>query len=202
MSHITHGLSNDPLYSLWRGMRERCYNPNRPSYKWYGALGIKVCERWEKFENFYVDMHPRPSGTQLDRIDGRLGYSKDNCRWATPLQNITNKDATVFVEYEGKTVSLREAERLSGISARTIRRRMKAGQPLFGCRGFVVSNHQGELMSSKPKQSSAVDAAERQWRKAPADSKPTYQALAKKHDVAESTIWRAMKRWAAQPEAK
>lgn len=57
-------------------------------------------------------------------------------------------------------------------------------------------------MASKPKQSSAVDAAERQWRKAPADSKPTYQALAKKHDVAESTIWRAMKRWAAQPEAK
>ena len=57
-------------------------------------------------------------------------------------------------------------------------------------------------MSSKPKQSSAVDAAERQWRKAPADSKPTYQSLAKKHDVAESTIWRAMKRWAVQSEAK
>jgi hypothetical protein len=57
-------------------------------------------------------------------------------------------------------------------------------------------------MSSKPKQSSAVDAAERQWRKAPDDSKPTYQALAKRHNVAESTIWRAIKRWAAQSEAQ
>lgn len=45
------------------------------------------------------------------------------------------------------------------------------------------------------KQSSAVDAAERQWRKAPAESKPTYQSLAKKHKVAVSTMWRAVKRW-------
>lgn len=49
-----------------------------------------------------------------------------------------------------------------------------------------------------PKQSSAVDAAERQWRKAPADAKPDYKALAKRHKVAESTIWRAVKRWTAE----
>ena len=47
-------------------------------------------------------------------------------------------------------------------------------------------------------QTSKVDAAERQWRKAPADAKPDYKALAKKHQVAESTIWRAVKRWAAE----
>lgn len=130
--HITHGLSNDPLYSTWRSMRERCYNPNRPSYKWYGAKGITVCHEWENFEQFYADMAPRPDGTQLDRIDGTKGYSKENCRWATPKENITNKKETVFVEHDGETVSLREAERRSGVSARTIRRRMKANQPLFG----------------------------------------------------------------------
>ena len=45
------------------------------------------------------------------------------------------------------------------------------------------------------KQTSAVDAAERQWRKAPADAKPDYKDLAKRHKVAVSTMWRAVKRW-------
>ena len=129
--HITHGLSNDPLYKTWETMKERCHNPNRPSYKWYGARGITVCLRWHDFANFYEDMHPRPDGAQLDRIDGAKGYSKENCRWATPLENILNKDATVYVEYQGVKMHLREAERQSGVSRRTIRRRMKAGLPPF-----------------------------------------------------------------------
>jgi len=112
-------------------MIDRCTNPNRPSYKWYGAKGIKVCDRWRDFKNFYEDMAPRPEGAQLDRREADKDYCKENCRWSTPLENIINKAATVFVEYNGAKISLREAERQSGVSARTIRRRMKAGQPLF-----------------------------------------------------------------------
>jgi hypothetical protein len=112
-------------------MLDRCNNPNRDSYKWYGAKGIKVCERWMDFKNFYEDMHPRPDGTQLDRKDEDCDYSKENCKWSTPLENILNKNATVYVEFEGEKLSLREAERRSGVSARTIRRRLDKGIPPF-----------------------------------------------------------------------
>ena len=54
ISHtITHGKSKSRLYKIWIGMKERCYNPNRNSYCWYGAKGICVCDEWDDFENFY-----------------------------------------------------------------------------------------------------------------------------------------------------
>jgi hypothetical protein len=52
----THGLSKKPIYKTWHGMMQRCSNPKNISYKYYGARGIKVCESWKKFENFYKDI--------------------------------------------------------------------------------------------------------------------------------------------------
>lgn len=62
-----HGLSNDPLYKVWETMRDRCNNPNNDNFKWYGGRGIKVCEEWNLFSNFYRDMHPRPDGGSMRR---------------------------------------------------------------------------------------------------------------------------------------
>ena len=63
-----------PVYQTWRGMKERCNNPNNSHYPCYGALGIKVCDSWsdkeDGFRNFYNDMGKRPSNMTLDRIDG------------------------------------------------------------------------------------------------------------------------------------
>jgi len=82
-----HGMTGTNIYRLWVGMLTRCYNPKVKIYKYYGGRGIDVDERWHDFSNFYTDMGDRPHGLQLDRIDNDRGYSKDNCRWATPKEN-------------------------------------------------------------------------------------------------------------------
>ena len=78
----THGLSGMPEYFVWKTMRQRCRNPNQHDYRWYGALGVKVCERWDSFEAFFADMGPA-NGLTLDRIDPTGNYEPSNCRWAS-----------------------------------------------------------------------------------------------------------------------
>jgi hypothetical protein len=81
-----------PLYDTWRGMWERCTNPNAARYKRYGGRGIRVCKRWESYENFVKDMGPKPSPQHsVDRKNNNGNYCKSNCRWATTIQQARNK---------------------------------------------------------------------------------------------------------------
>lgn len=83
----THGESKTYLYKKWSRMKYRC-----KTHKEYVKQGITVCYRWLCYENFKEDMLKGfyPSLT-IDRIDNSLGYSPDNCRWATVLQQARNK---------------------------------------------------------------------------------------------------------------
>lgn len=80
-----------PEYSIWLGMWRRCENPNAHEAKWY--VGIKVCSRWEIFENFFADMGPRPSPKHsIDRYPDNTGnYEPGNCRWATASEQALNR---------------------------------------------------------------------------------------------------------------
>ena len=75
-------------------MRRRCENPNSTNYKNYGARGIKVCDRWQSFENFLADMGEKPDpALTLDRTNNEGDYEPDNCRWATRKEQRANKRA-------------------------------------------------------------------------------------------------------------
>lgn len=78
-------------YNTWVGMKQRCNYSKHVGYKNYGGRGIKVCKRWDKFENFYKDMGKRPKGTSIDRIDNDRGYTPKNCKWSTKKEQSLNK---------------------------------------------------------------------------------------------------------------
>jgi hypothetical protein len=100
-------------YSSWDAMHKRCDDPKHIAFHRYGGAGITICARWHRsnptgFDNFLEDMGLRPENTSLDRIDGTLGYSSDNCRWTTRSQQQRNTSTNRFVTWQGETKTLVE----------------------------------------------------------------------------------------------
>lgn len=120
------GMSKTREYAIFIGMWQRCTNPKDPSYGNYGGRGITVAPEWREFQNFFRDMGIRPSTKHsLDRIDNSKGYSKENCRWATQREQMNNtRDNTVY-EYLGRSQTLAEWSRETGIQRGTIHARIE-----------------------------------------------------------------------------
>lgn len=89
------GMHGTPTWTSWNAMRNRCKGRSPHHKKAYTDRGITVCERWNVFNNFLADMGERPEGKTLDRIDNDKGYSPNNCRWATALEQRHNRRKVV-----------------------------------------------------------------------------------------------------------
>lgn len=90
---MKHGKYKSRIYNCWRDMKDRCYNEHNPRYKDYGGRGIKVCDRWLDFNNFYADMGDKPKGKSIDRIDNDGDYCPENCKWSTRSEQQWNTRA-------------------------------------------------------------------------------------------------------------
>lgn len=125
----SHGLTDSAEYRVWQDMKTRCSNKSHKSYNRYGGRGIHVCARWENsFSSFYKDMGNKPSKIhQLDRIDNDKGYSKENCQWITPTENVRkgktpklNVEKVKEIKRIGKTIPQPEIAEMFGVVPHTI----------------------------------------------------------------------------------
>ena len=124
----THGRSHTTEHTIWLKMRQRCLNPKHTFYYRYGGRGIKICARWDKFENFYLDMGSRPSReVTLDRVDNNGDYSPENCRWASKLEQGNNTSMNHFIEVNGISRSVTEWSRVLNIPIRRLWARIERG---------------------------------------------------------------------------
>lgn len=125
--NTTHGGSNTKTYNIWHSMVQRCKNPSDRSFKDYGGRGITVCDEWLDFACFREDMGPRPAGRSLDRVDVDGNYCKENCRWATSVQQSNNRRNNRIIEYRGERRTMSEWARHLGVTTRLIEYRLSAG---------------------------------------------------------------------------
>ncbi len=109
-------------------MLGRCINQNHRQYKWYGGRGIRVCERWLKFENFYADMGECPKGLTIERINNDGNYELSNCTWATYKSQANNRrqrQGEIFLEFKGETLTKSQWARKLGLSYSTLSHRLR-----------------------------------------------------------------------------
>jgi hypothetical protein len=125
---VNHGMSATKVYRSWLQMIHRCFNPNHCHFERYGGRGITTTSDWLDFNNFFRDMgHPPTGGHSLDRLDNNKSYSKNNCRWATPIEQANNRSSNRRITYQGETLTLAEWSRKQNISPRLISRRLQDG---------------------------------------------------------------------------
>jgi hypothetical protein len=106
-------------------MIQRCHSKHNKQYRDYGARGIKVCDFWHVFENFYADMGDPPfKGATLDRKENDKGYSRSNCHWVTRAANNLNRRNTLKYSYLGEERTLRDIAVLCGVRYGTLYQRL------------------------------------------------------------------------------
>lgn len=127
----TIGGKTSREFNAWRAMLDRCYRAKCKEYRYYGARGITVCDRWHtSFEAFFADMGRCPSGLTLDRADTNGNYEPLNCRWASATVQSANRRNMRLVMVGGERMSVSEAAKRAGVSRVTLQRRINRGMSI------------------------------------------------------------------------
>lgn len=125
ISDTFHRLTNTRIWRIWYGLKFRTKDKNDKNY---GGRGISLCLEWESFSKFYEDMSEGYSDhLTIERIDVNKSYCKENCRWATNMEQQSNKRNNRLVQYQGETLHLAEVCRRSGVSKMKMLMRLNRG---------------------------------------------------------------------------
>jgi hypothetical protein len=130
----THGLSvgnkKHPLYRVYSGIKERCYNPNNSRHHRYGNRGISMCKEWlEDNATFFkwAFTNGYEKGLTLERINNDGNYCPSNCKWATQKEQASNRSHMPKHLYKGKEYTGAQIEETFGIKSHVFRLRVRRG---------------------------------------------------------------------------
>lgn len=127
-------MAGSRFYRIWIRVKERCDNPNIFAYTDYGGRGIKYL--WSSFEEFRKDMYEEyqshvkkfgENNTSIERINNNGNYCKENCKWATRIEQGRNKRNSRLVTFNGKNMSLFDWEKETKIPYKVIHSRIRDG---------------------------------------------------------------------------
>lgn len=120
---LTHGKSHTPLHHIWVQMKQRCYNRNDKSYKWYGGKGVSLCNEWMNYESFcdWARNSGYRKGLTIDRIDSSLGYSPENCRWI-PIEENAKRAQEKFLCVDGEIMNMGQWSERIGLASSVVAR--------------------------------------------------------------------------------
>lgn len=133
-ANTSHGhtlnYKSSPEYRSWAAMKDRCLNPKCNQYDGYGARGITVHPEWvDSFAAFLSHIGPIPQDGKrytLDRIDGTKNYEPGNVRWADGLTQANNKSNNITLTAFGRTMTMMQWSRETGIGYGVLRNRLLA----------------------------------------------------------------------------
>lgn len=108
-------------YDTWYNMKRRCTDSAHERYKDYGARGISISSEWQDFKNFFLDMGEKPLGMTLERKNNELGYSRENCCWVTPTEQMFNQ-----------RLRKDSSTKIRGVSFDSLRQKWRAYGTIYG----------------------------------------------------------------------
>ena len=147
---VTHGLSHDPIYTVWKAMLRRCETPESEHYRDYGGRGITVCEDWHDLRIFAewayssgFDPTAEIGECTIERMDVNGNYRPDNCFWANMKAQGRNRRNNHLLQTTDGSKTITELSESAGILVTTVSGRLSRGWSVEAALNTPVDRRRG-----------------------------------------------------------